>query len=85
MAQRSFSEGKYTGGEGAKPTVVRPGRYPNGDEIMGTPQSNVHGRVKDGYLSAAQRKQQAALRGDPIRDNPTVHSKATKRYGNNPS
>jgi hypothetical protein len=60
--------------------IVRPHKFADGQDAMGTPAANEHRENKTGYL--AGRKQNAELRGSPHGGtNPTVHSKATERYG----
>jgi hypothetical protein len=68
-----------------KPDAVRPGSFSDGQPRDGTPAGNEHRSpaANAGYLDASARAHRAEEGSQPYpsQSNPTVHSKATKRYG----
>jgi hypothetical protein len=83
--RRAFADSTHTIVSGSKTDVVRPGKWGDGQDRMGTPSGAEHtGAGKQGYLGAAGHAHRAALRGDPYGpNNPAVMSKSDKRYGKN--
>jgi hypothetical protein len=84
--RRSFAGPAVTDSARRDVTVVRPDVYADGQDRMGTPQSNQHdgSAANKGYQQGE--KYRAALRPAPYgTSNETVHSKNTKRYGRNPT
>jgi hypothetical protein len=72
--------------------IVRPGKYGDGQDKMGTPEGAMHTTARDGrYTDPEAIRLRNAARGVGDRGlsggvfgeatNPTVHSKNTKRYG----
>src|ERR1700727_1414215 len=86
--RRSFAEGPGV----VKSEIIRPGKHADGQDRDGTPaRQEITKAANSPYNSAAARRYRLALHGigDKGTDggtfgssnNPTVHSKATKRYG----